>query len=594
VTISPQTSEPRGLAQAVPPGSAPQVLSATILATAQAGRPVIQDFCPLAESLEWELGQVYLRERGNKAFISDASPVPFVVNNDGTLSHNAAEVFFSSLVAAEQTGPLPDPIYVLELGIGVGLFARFFLDIFRRLCRQHGKDYYERLCYIAADRSEQMLVDVCRHGVLAGHPGRYRLRVVDALSPREFLEKDCHIQRAGERPLRAVFLNYLLDCLPATVLDFSSEPVRQLCVRTCLGRGVPLHLYTELSVRALAQRAATDDPRAKKDLLEVYGLFSSEYDYRPVDLASVPHGDFAVEFARPQTKRILNNYGAIQSVEQLLGLIDERGFILVNDYGQTEITPLEEFEHQRFSLATFVGVNFPLLKAFFADKHCQWVEPKESTGSIHSRLLGHQLAKETQDCFQERFSKAAAEWRQEPIARARHCVGTGRLELGLGYYRQALDRQPYNWVLLNEIARFLASNLRNPAAGVDMARMALALNPTLSAELWNTLGDCLADMGQLGEARHAFQRALQVNGRDVRARFNLAWTYVRENKIGPALQMIAEGLSLDQAGDHRERFLRLQNEVLEQITQRHRQQDLLLRNLVSTINRSQEPQTPTA
>ena len=57
-----------------------------ILGRAQSSREIIQDFVPLAESLEWELGQEYLRGRGNKAFISDAAPVPFVVNNDGSLS----------------------------------------------------------------------------------------------------------------------------------------------------------------------------------------------------------------------------------------------------------------------------------------------------------------------------------------------------------------------------------------------------------------------------------------------------------------------------------------------------------------------------
>jgi hypothetical protein len=62
-----------------------QAMATAILAKAQSSRAVIQDFCPLGESLEWNLGQEYLRQRGNKAFLSDASPVPFVINNDGTL-----------------------------------------------------------------------------------------------------------------------------------------------------------------------------------------------------------------------------------------------------------------------------------------------------------------------------------------------------------------------------------------------------------------------------------------------------------------------------------------------------------------------------
>src|SRR5437870_432538 len=80
----------------------PKSAAEAILAKAQSSRPVIQDFVPLAESLEWQLGQEYLRQRGNKAFLSDATPVPFVINNDGTLSRNAAEVFLASLQAAEE------------------------------------------------------------------------------------------------------------------------------------------------------------------------------------------------------------------------------------------------------------------------------------------------------------------------------------------------------------------------------------------------------------------------------------------------------------------------------------------------------------
>src|SRR5436305_14919235 len=122
---------------AKPPAAAPTDLRSSteaILAKAQSSRAVIQDFVPLADSLEWDLGQEYLRQRGNKAFISDASPVPFVINNDGSLSQAAAEVFFASLEAAEQAGTLEDDIFVLELGIGVGLFARYFLDAMKELC----------------------------------------------------------------------------------------------------------------------------------------------------------------------------------------------------------------------------------------------------------------------------------------------------------------------------------------------------------------------------------------------------------------------------------------------------------------------------
>src|SRR4051812_41086406 len=119
----------------------PPLSAVEILDRAQSGRLVLEDYRPLAESLEWELGQEYLRQRGSLAFISDPEPVPWVINNDGNQSIRAAEVFFTSLLVADEAGKLEQDIFVLELGIGVGLFARYFLDWFQHLCDQAGKDY---------------------------------------------------------------------------------------------------------------------------------------------------------------------------------------------------------------------------------------------------------------------------------------------------------------------------------------------------------------------------------------------------------------------------------------------------------------------
>jgi len=303
-----RTSRPRASEPAAPRFNPNAPVAEQVLASAQSSRDVVQDFCPLAESLEWELGQQYLRERGNKAFISDASPVPFVINNDGTLSRHAAEVFLPTW-SKQRRRPAGRQIFVLELGIGVGLFARYFLDNFRELCRKNHKDYYDRLCYIAADRSPRMLQDVLRmecwqsSGPLSGAAGGCHVRTIFSMT-RCFT--------AGRASRSGRVLNYLLDCLPAAVLEMDDKEVRQLCVRTCVGRNVRLGDFTDMSLEMLRQRAKSQDDRAKQELLEVYGMFASEYDYRPVDVATCRMGRFAVEYAQRVSKRVLLSYGAIQ------------------------------------------------------------------------------------------------------------------------------------------------------------------------------------------------------------------------------------------------------------------------------------------
>jgi tetratricopeptide (TPR) repeat protein len=562
------------------PGAKP--LAEHILTKAQASRSVVQDFVPLSESLEWELGQWYLRDRGNKAFISDASPVPFVINNDGNLSRKAAEVFFASLLEAEREGTLESDLFVLELGIGVGLFARYFLDHFEELCAKNKKNFYDRLCYIAADKSERMLLDVCRHGVLNRHPGRYRLRLVDAMCPEKDLANDVAFRDHVGRPFRAVFLNYLLDCLPAAVLEIDGEQIHQLHVRTCVARNVDLAAFSDMTLEQLQERAKASDPKSKQELLEVYGLFASEYDYRPVDVKALPYGEYTYEYAHRWAKRVLLSHGAITCLRRLLDMIHLQGFILMNDYGQTQVTREDEFEHQRFSLATFVGVNFPLLRSFFEQQGVySWTEPTEDVGGIHSRLLGHRPAPATLARFCEAFSKAAYEKVQEPLYRARACVRMGRFELAGTFYNEALAQQPRNWMLLNEIAMFLTFSLHDAKAGIDMSKMALALNPTCSAELWNTLGDALYEWGRTAEAKSVYLKAIDVNESDVRAYYNLAHCYTREKHFAAALEMIARGFALDKAGEYRERLLRKQTDILARAALRHQQEYLLLINLVS-------------
>ena len=58
-------------------------------------------------------------------------------------------------------------------------------------------------------------------------------------------------------------------------------------------------------------------------------------------------------------RSLLHNFGAIQCLERLVGLLHPQGFILINDYGQTQANDADDFQHQRFSRSTAVGINFP-------------------------------------------------------------------------------------------------------------------------------------------------------------------------------------------------------------------------------------------
>src|SRR6201986_265164 len=92
---------------------------------------LLEDYRPLCESLEWQLGQLYYAKAGHNAFLS--GEIPYLVNNSGVLSIIAAELLFESLLDREAKGLLSPRIVALEPAVGSGLFARGFLRVFERI-----------------------------------------------------------------------------------------------------------------------------------------------------------------------------------------------------------------------------------------------------------------------------------------------------------------------------------------------------------------------------------------------------------------------------------------------------------------------------
>jgi tetratricopeptide (TPR) repeat protein len=361
-----------------------------------------------------------------------------------------------------------------------------------------------------------------------------------------------------------VFLNYLLDCLPACVVKVDADEVQLLHARTCLPPGLNWRSHLPASPEELRQLAASSDPALRRELLPVYPLMLAEYQYRAVDRSQVPYREFILEQAAQVPGRpVLHNHGALRCLEALLGLLSEGGLILMNDYGQTSEIVAEEFEHQRFSQATFVGVNFPLLGRYFsANNRACWTEPQGDDSSLHGRLLMHRPQPSVALRFAECFGAPRRQSQEEPVQRAAQLAKVGRFQSALLHYREALARQPFNWLLMTQVGNFLTFALRNPKAGLEMARAALQHNPACSADLWNLLGDSLFVLGRVGEARIAFERALAINGDDVRARYNLAFVHVEAREYAQALARLAEALALDRDGALRQELLNKQAEVL--------------------------------
>jgi hypothetical protein len=369
----------------------------------------VEDYRPLATSLERLLASLSWKRLGVAPFIS--GDVPFLVNNDGRLSADAAALLFANLHEAEPPG---NRIEVLELGAGSGLFARYLLDEFRLLCERASRDYYARLHYFVTDGSAATVEFWQRAEIFREHLGHVTLRVCDANDPSS----------ACAGPLRAIFCNYVLDSLPAAVLQPTEAGWEQLHARTWIADDrALLRQYTALSPEEIQQCAASSDPEERERLLSILPLLESESSF----LAVGEDGPLGIE----KLNVIVNgaafayNYGALSCLDASLDLLDPAGFVLVNDYGPVRAENLAASARgKRFGPCEAIGLNFPLLEEHLQSAGVRTIKPEgDDDCGVHARLLLRGRLCGTQQAFESRFSADAQRFLSEPIEQARTLAG---------------------------------------------------------------------------------------------------------------------------------------------------------------------------
>jgi tetratricopeptide (TPR) repeat protein len=544
-----------GLAQSVTP------LDALGRVTVQVS--VLEDLRPMAESLEWELARLYWNRMGVDAFAR--SEVPFLINNDGQASEDAAATFYAHCRALPRS---PARLQIVEYGGGTGLFARYFLDAFAGICEQEGADYYRRLTYYVTDGSPRTVEQWRQRKLFAPHGRHCVLAVADAMQPGSATTLD------GERHplagLAAIFCNYLLDVLPSAVVRPGADGPEQLLVRTSLlDDAAQVAAYTTHDLGELRRLAASRDPADRQQLLALFPAIEVETRFGRIgEDGFAPHasdGDVAQALAWGEgLERVLYNYGAFWALRRMRDQLQDSGFLLIQDYGpvRREEIPAQAVL-QRFGGSAALGVNFPLLghlwEGWGGTAHAP---PGDEEKSIHARFLALGQLPATCAALDNRFSKASADFRSAPREEARKHLLAGRRDEALEKYRRALSIDPRNWTLLGEVAEFVALHVRDFSAGLELAQAALERNPWYSAWLWNVLGDCLYCLERYDAAHEAYLQAERIDPGDARAQLNLAYTLLQRSQYREALDAIARGLHGDTTGAYRQRLLDKQQQIL--------------------------------
>jgi tetratricopeptide (TPR) repeat protein len=359
--------------------------------------------------------------------------------------------------------------------------------------------------------------------------------------------------RAGSTPVFAVFANYVLDVLPAQIVRKGTDGPEQLCLR--------------VHDSAAAPGGSAAHPAENAELAARLHTTALEAAFLPCP-ADTPFLEAALADPDDGAPVILNG-SALTLLMGLTRRLAPGGFILINDYGVPKAGSGEPpAVPQRFGDTIAVGLNFPLIESVLQSTGASTMAPDDDPErAIHTRLIGAiPAARSVSDLFVSIFSAAADAAIETPAAEARAHAASGRRDEALGALRNAIATAPYDWQLLGWAGEYVGLGLGNPGPGAELARAALEINPWTSAWLWNVLGDCRFADGEIVEAEAAYRAALLIAPADPRGNLNLAYTRALAGCPDEALAAVGQGLAGDRSGEWRDRLLRKQAEILEQVS----------------------------
>ncbi|MEO1700298.1 MAG: tetratricopeptide repeat protein [Planctomycetota bacterium] len=543
------------------------------------GQPIeIESFRPVAESLLWRLGQASWERLGRRSFTS--GNVPHLITSDGERASAAARTLYANCEAAQAAGRLESKIVVIELAAGLGLHAEAFLDAFRNLCVEHGREHYARLEYWITDGARAMVSDAVDAGIASRHTEHVAFGVVDALQPDRVTRLDGSVEQLGG--IRCIVHNYMLGVLPFDLLMIAGGEVRRLEARTVVTTDTAPRDLVSIDWDELLYADGEDERRllagAKRHLswewrCVPYSVGETDGDSSDTrrDVSAFVRqrlGGLTGTPDRVDAKLCLAHcHGALASLDGSFDVLRKDGFLVFGDFGGDGLDDLfVTTEFQTFGESTASGIPFTFLDFALRRDLSRWsgiVTPAGDRASrIHSRLLLRTRCDATERTFRDAFRRRTVEGAERRLSSARRAARRGDLADARKSLLALVESGRAPWRVLLEWAE-LENREGNHAFALEAATEACELSPNASSEAWMERGVALHALDDAQGATAAAREALRLDGGAFRTLYQGAHWALDAGRFSEALEWIGRLLALDHDSRRTRQLLALQQRCLE-------------------------------
>ena len=459
--------------------------------------------------------------------------VPYGATSSGRLSHDAVALLL-------ETGKKSHRCRFLEIGAGSGIFAKLFLDALKA----DAPDIYDNCTYILTDGNAKMLESQAEYGVLAGHEAHIETRVFDASGawPEDFTGA-----------FDAVFGSYILDSLPVEFLIVGESGIQRMEAR-CTLPAKNEALEDALKTPGFAHLAPF------LHLTKSMGIQS-----RHMSAPTLPYAS-AIGAAEGEDTPMVHSHGALACMENIAHALCPGGFAMLSDYGTiARREPSETIEFQSFGASAAYAVNFHQIDAHFAAHPVSYLKPEAEEGYLITRVFYNGEAEILAPMVDLLFGEVRQRALRLPVDAAREMLRANAFHAARRLYAKAMELQPQNWALAEEVAELLLLSSKDYADAKALAEFGLSLNP-FAPGLHRIVAEACFELDDMSGAEQALKTCLHYAGDTAAARLLEAKIQLKSGTHEAALLAIAKGLAVDRESDLRDALLTLQNDILLEIS----------------------------
>lgn len=266
-----------------------------------------EKFKPYNESVIWQISDKYYRTKGVMAWSNKA---PKIIPHKIGTNYQSAMALAKLLQANLEQHPARERVKVLECGAGSGRFSRNFLLAVREL------GIADKVTLLITDYSKNNLEEIQSRGILEGFREgiEYELLVFNIIDDSKASDLQGIIYVLDN--IRIIFLHYVLDALPMTILKHSE-----------LGGLEELYLST-------TKRSDQSEDVLENDFLQARLEHEEQwlsYDWMQQSAMEKEFQGYLLSYYAEFNKEIFYSYAALKACDNLMHLLDKDGFLLSVD-----------------------------------------------------------------------------------------------------------------------------------------------------------------------------------------------------------------------------------------------------------------------